>query len=252
MLHKRRSLLSSENFNTYPETITFTGSGSVVINAIGYGLFAGTTGLRWWDSAVLPATTTVNGTAGTVVTLPFTKNFLSTFWVDLIGTVTINGIRYIYAASSSPDNAVVTTSNADVTLMWMDLKSFGINTGVGNNNAANNFMMGGFATNSNGTNPNKIFFSDPTTTSGTVNVVVTFVSYNGSTSSFPPYTVNVNYAAGVSTVDTFTPQNILSHYLPFLGGSGISPLSGYYKIQLSNANTNFKSALNFYHHGQSA
>lgn len=257
MLHKTQKVLSGASFYDLPEYIIPAVNGNISINVSGNGLIKGTSGKRWWDSNLLADNGVIAGTKDVPIQLPFVNTFLYSGMVDLICEVTIDGTKYIYAASNSPDNVVTTAAPSNASVYYLDLLCAGLSNTVGNSNSANHFMQGGRPTagealgTANGqTGQARIYFSETTQSAGVFNITADYVSYNNSTPSIPAFTKSVSYGLGINAIDAFVMKDLFLHY--FNAASYFTHQNaGFYKIQVINPNPAYRSALNYYHYGQS-
>lgn len=251
MIHKKQRLLADNNFSDFPENIIPTSDRIVTIKVNGNGLIKGLSGKRWWDSNVLTDDGEINSTQGSVIRLPFTKDFLSNKIIDLIARVTINGNNFLYAASNSADNLVTTTAPSNALLYYLDLVCMGLQNTIGDSNTDNNFMQGGLGIQSQGANLIKIYLSDPAPSNGAFNIVATYIAYDGTVPNTPAFTKSVPYVAGVNFVPAIATAELFLHYY-YADYYATYAHAGYYKISVTNPDSGYRSLLNFYHWGQAS
>lgn len=238
-----------------PEYIIPAANGNINISVNGNGLIKGTSGRRWWDSNLLNDNGVIAGVKDVPIQLPFVNTNLYNGMVDLICEVLINGTKYIYAASNSPDNVVVTSAPSNANVYYLELLCAGLNNSTGNSNSNNNFMQGGRPTqgaaSGNGQSGQaKIYFGETTQSAGSFSIVGEYISYDNTTPAIAAFTKTVPYAAGVNFVDAVTMAELLSHYYNQTAYFTYTT-PGFYKIQVNNVNPAYRSALNYYHFGQS-
>lgn len=248
LLHKVVNLSSSDNYISFPERIISSNNRTVNYEATSTGSTIGASGLRWWDSAVLPASGTLNLVANVPVTLPFTKSYLSTYKYDLILKLSIDGEVSYYATSNSLDNQQGSSTASNKILHFLDLRAFGLTNSFGNNNANIDFVQGASIGQSDAQEPNYVRFSEALSSPGTLTLNVNFVAIDGSASSFSTFTNTYPYPSGASQVTVFTQRNLTDYYINtynyFIGLH-----RGWFKIQVINNNNSTTSLLNYYHWG---
>lgn len=252
VLHKKTPIPSGFNFSNFPETlIVGPAPVSLNINVSGYGLITGTTGLRWWDSSLVTSSGVVNLAANSTLVLPFTTSFLNPgYLVDLIAKVSLNGIHYYYAASNSPDNAVVSIPNADKKLFYINLVCCGYNNDLGSSSANNNFMQGGTGAQGEGNQPVTVFLSDVSIVAGSFSISATYVSYDNTSPAAGIFTKTVAYSANTSEKSICTIREMFLYFYNTFGYLTYQH-QGYYKIQITCSDPAYTSMLNYYHYGQS-
>jgi hypothetical protein len=243
--YKKKNLTAGQNYSAAPETIQFNGNASINVTATGYGLTVGSTGTRWYNTGVLP-NGVLNGVNGQNTNLPFSNANMPTALYDAICRVDVGSEKFVYATSNSADNAVVTASNTNKEVFWLDLQSYGVGPGAGNlgsNSSANNFMAFGTPTSDNGGNNSvSIRFLNPTPAAATFSWTIEQFGA-GPTISSDSGTFSI--AAGV-TSSIFLTDNYFRTYAPFSANLGVL---GYYRIQMVPTNPVYQSMLNYYHYG---
>jgi hypothetical protein len=253
MLHKTADVsITSDYFSSFPEQITFDSTGTVIVSVSGTGLVKGTTGRRWWDSAVL-SPGSISGSPGSIVVFPFTKQFFAPYYLDLIATVTVDGVPYVYGTSNHPDNVVSTVSSTNVDLYYLDLYSMGLGVlngaiaVLGNNNANNHFMQGGDPKTGNDTSIASVRFPVSAAISGTLSISATYYAYDG-TAPISTFTKSVAYTAGATSVACLSPLELYNHYNNNFNYK--TPWrAGFYKIVVASNNPSARSLLKAYHWG---
>lgn len=227
----------------------FGSSGQANISVSGDGLITGTTGKRWWDSSQLTHNGIVTGVAGSQIVLPFKRDFIANFYVDLIAKVTIDGRNYLYGASNSPDNLVANEAPSNTQLYWFKLLCTGESTTLGNSNTNNNYMQGGTASNPGGNTLQSIFLLEPAPVAGVFNLSVECVQYNGLIRPF--FTKTVNYTAGQLVIPAVSLDELNDYWGNLNPDANPVRFKGFYKFSIANPNPIFRSLLNFYHWGRS-
>lgn len=251
MLYKKQTIPAGLNFSNFPEVFTTQNPLAVNINATGYGATVKSTGFRWWDINLLTANGVITLAANGSFTLPFSKNFLnSSFLMDLIVKVNLNGNPYWYAASNSPDNITLSTSAEDKKLFHIDLFCMGLTNSIGNSLTNNHFMQGGTGTFGEGSQTIKVYLSEPSTAVGSFSIVATYLSYNNTTPVNAVFTKTVNYSANQSAITLSTIREIFLYFFNTFGYLTYQH-AGYYKIQVTCSDPSYTSMLNYYHYGQS-
>ncbi|MFM2303503.1 MAG: hypothetical protein RLZZ135_912 [Cyanobacteriota bacterium] len=247
MLHKKSPIGLALNFSDFPERIVFQSPATVNLVATGFGRTVRNSGTRWWDASVIPASSVINGVAGDVITLPFTKNFLAPYTIDLICEVFVNGIKYVYAASNSPDNQVVLSPPVETNLYYLELFAMGLNNSLGSNSVGNNYMQGGNQTQGETQDPAKLFLSEPASVAGSFTISAEYIAYNGS-APLSTFVGTYPYLAGAQLVNVMSPYQLVRHYFDLFGYITHTN-AGYYKISVTNSAPGTRSLLNFYHWG---
>lgn len=250
MLHKTQKILSGGNFSDAPENIIPAVNGNININVSGNGLIKGTSGLRWWDSNLLTDNGIVAGVKDVPIQLPFLKGNLYSGMVDLICEVSIDGTKYIYAASNSPDNVVATVAPTNTNVYYLELHCAGLNNASGSSNTLNHFMQGGKQVQGGGAEIARIRFSEPTATAGTINISAEYVSYNNTTPAIAFFTKSIPFGVGVVQVNAISMGELAAYYFTDAGYFTYST-PGFYKIQATTSSSSYRSALQCYHWGQS-
>lgn len=252
MLFKKQSINTDLQFSNFPEIVEFAEPKTLNISVTGFGLITGTTGLRWWDTNDLPSSGVITKNAGQTITFPFKKSTLKQgVLLDLIAVVSLDGIKYIYGASNSPDNIVTSAPVVTTNLYYFTLLCAGFNNALGSNNANNNFMQGGTPLYGLSDTPLAyIYLSEPSQTSGVFNILAQYIAYNGSSPGIV-FSKQVSYNANSLIIAACSIKEIYDYFYNTLAYRTILN-SGYYKIQVVNPDPSFSSLLNFYHWGQSS
>jgi hypothetical protein len=253
MLHKTADIsATSDYFSSFPEQATFDTAGTLNISVNGTGLIKGTSGLRWWDSSVV-APGIVSGTPGSVLVFPFTRQFFAPYYLDLIATVTVDAVPYVYATSNHPDNAILTSSSLNVDLFYLELCTLGkgvvngTTTVLGSNTTNNHFMQGGTPKTATDGAAIPVRFPVPAVTAGTLRLVVDYYAYNGD-APIGTFYKSVNYAVGATSVPTTSPVELYNHYNNLFNYK-TAWYPGYYKIVVTSTVPSARSLLKAYHWG---
>lgn len=254
---QHRVVLSSGGFNFAGQPTSITANSATGINLVtsGTGRSLASSGLRLWDTSIIPANYTAVLSAGQTLTLPLSSANLPPYYFDAIIRCTLNGSTTIIGCSNSPDNLGVYTNSQPVTdkiLYWTDLLAFGLQGSVANNNAANHYMFGGDPSSADAVRQYPIYFSEPTPNAVTATYTASFIPQSPIPAiSSLVFTGTVNVPAG-SLSAAFPGRNFV---LDIYNATGIiitaSFITGYYKLRLSIADSNYRSVLPFYHWGHS-
>lgn len=244
---KKSATPSAYDFITNPVLFTAVASGNVVINASTYGAALNSSGPRLWDQTALPLFSSTALTTGQNVTIPFIASNLPTFLFDAIIILTVDGSTIIpYAFSTSPDNAVPTTTASDKILFWSELYCQGLNNNLGSTSTAANYMFGGIPIQGGASTNHKIHFSQAIPADFTYNWQVKYYSY---TLGLNPYTAS-------GTVTSLAGSTSSSFYIGtfsglFFANSGLITYSteGFYEVSITTSDPNYRSLLNYYHWG---
>lgn len=240
--YKKKNLTTGQNYSVAPETIQFNGNASINVTATGAGLTVGSTGTRWYNTGALP-NGILNGVNGQNTDLPFSNANMPTALYDSICRVDVGANRYVYATSNSSDNQVVTATNTNKEVFWLDLQAYKVGSGgSGSNSSTNDFMAFGIPTDDNGgNNTASIRFLNPTPTATNCNWIIEQLG----TGAILTKNGTITIPAGVTSV-LLLPPNYFRTTLPFVANLG---LAGHYRIQLSMADPIYQSMLTYYHYG---
>jgi hypothetical protein len=236
------------DFSALPIQIIPNINGPINISVTGNGLVSGTSGLRWWDSNILTDSGNVTGISGVPIVFPFGKDFMANYLVDIIALVRLDSRPFVYAASSSPDNVVLTTGSIDTKLFYLELFCFGLNGNVGNSSANADYMMGGTPDTAAATSFAKVYLYPDAAINGSFTVSARFVPnipdivYSNAAS----FSKTVNYSSGATIVNLLKPEELFLYYYNNYGKVTWST-PGHYKITVTCSDSSYNSMLKVYH-----
>jgi hypothetical protein len=253
MRHKVKVFTGGFDFIGTPSGITASAPISINVAAVSTGRAIGGSGTRIWDTAAVPATTTVAVPSGGQFLYPLISTNLPAYYFDAIIVVNTDGVRNPVAFSNAPANKAAYPADvppSEKSLFWTDLYCYGTGNALGSNTAANHYMFGGRPRQSGGgDSPIDIHFQEPTTVPVTVNWSYRFYAYSGGAIG-PVTTGSASVPAG--TLD----QRLVNDYngIGILGGAigfgAAYATEGFWQLSLSVSDPSFRSMLPFYHWGQ--
>jgi hypothetical protein len=223
--------------------------------ATSYGDAIGSTGLRVWDAALKPASSSHLVTPSSPLVLPFSNANLPAVAYDAIIAVTIDGVNYVYGFSNSQDSAdydaqfagsstsastrILTSEN----LYWTNLCRLRSAGPPASGQSSYAYYFGGDPIQYVGSSqPNllKLNLLNPVTVATTFNYTISYVrtatgggtlaAQSGSLTVQPGSNYRNLNLGNCSTAQTGIPK-------------------GYYKITVTCSDPTYKSVLPFYHWG---
>ena len=252
LIHKFINISSIQDFSNFPEQIVSPVAASVIFGLSGYGTALGNTGFRFWNTAIIANNSTQVLTPNVPLILPFSKATLPVQLHDYILTVLINGTKYFYATSNSPENTTNagTSTPSATNLFFLEPRTFGLSNNGGNNLTNKPYMAGGFQTQYSTSNFAKIIFLRPLDVTTTFTITGFSTQYSPSTYVPVPVVTTLTVPAGVVEFNWVTPGTVSASAAGYgvnLFATGFGKTGGYISWTVTSDNPNLRSLLNTFH-----
>jgi hypothetical protein len=249
LIHKFIIIPPNQDFSNFVEQIVSPVAASLIFNVVGYGRAVNSTGFRFWDSAIIANNSTQVLTPNVPLILPFSRATLPTQLHDFILSVSIDGIRYFYATSNSPEN----TNNAgasipsNINLFFLEPRTMGMGSSTGSNLSSKPYMTGGLIATPGTTTAAKIIFLRPLDVETTFTITGFTTQYTPSSYAPVPVVTTLTVPAGVVEFNWVSPFTVRS------GDYGVNTFAnppntgGYISWTVTSNNPNLRSLLNTFH-----
>lgn len=237
------------NFTSYPIQVTTNVATNITWSATSSGAVIAGSGVRLWDTALLPASGSQLVSPGSPLVMPFSTANLPNVTFDAIVVIGVNGTIFPQGFSNSPDNDgsyLTSPTTANKELFWADLFAFGLNNTNGNPTSNGDYLFGGTPSQMGLATPIYINFANSLEVPLTANYKIEY------------YQLDLGQVGVIFTgSSTLTPgsRRYLLDTRSFVGenynANGYFPYNykGYLKVSLTVDNTNFRSLLPYYHWG---
>jgi hypothetical protein len=249
LIHKFINIPSIQDFSNFPEQIVSPVAASVIFGLSGYGTALGNTGFRFWNTAIIANNSTQVLTPNVPLILPFSKATLPVQLHDFILTVLINGTKYFYATSNSPENTTNagTSTPSATNLLFLETRTFGLNNADGSNLTNKPFMAGGASAQPEVPTFAKIIFLRPLDVTTTFTITGISTQYTPSDYVPVPVVTTLTVPAGSLEANWVTPVSVRNGAYG-VGSFAFNPgTGGYISWTVSHSNPNLRSLLNTYH-----